>query len=83
MCGEMQDLEKLGRSLQESGKAEGIKALAESAEGQALGRRLDAKAIQDAARRGDSDALRAMLRQVLETDEGRRLADNVRRLMEK
>ena len=56
--------------------------LAESADGVKVGHMLDAKAVEDAARSGDSAALQKLLSQVLSTDEGRRLAENVRRLMQ-
>ena len=79
----MEDLESIGRALKRSGKADGIQKLAQSAEGQALGRMVDGQALQKAAQSADSQALRAMLGQVLNTDEGRRLAQQVRKLMEK
>lgn len=54
-----------------------LRAAAESPEaGKALAG-LDASAAEDALRRGDAAALRAMLDQVLRTAEGRRLAQAV------
>ena len=79
----MQDLEALGRELQRRGKTGELKKLAESADGQRLGRMLDADRVREAARSGDGEALRKLLVGVLATDEGRRLAKQLRELMEK
>ena len=78
----MQNFESIGRELQRRGKTEGIKNLAESEDGKKLGRMIDAKAIENAARSGNSDALRSILGSVLGTEEGKRLAESVRRLMQ-
>ena len=43
---------------------------------------VDASAIERAAASGDSAALRSLLARVLSTDEGRRLAGEIRRVME-
>ena len=72
----------MGASWSARGKTERIKALAESDDGQRLGRMVDTHAVEEAARTGDADALRRMLTQVLSTDEGKRLAENVRRMMQ-
>ena len=55
----MQSFETLGRELERQGKTERIKALAESDDGQKLSRMLDTRAVEDAARSGDGEALRA------------------------
>ena len=78
----MQSFQELGRELERQGMTERIKALAESDDGQRLGRMVDTHAVEEAARTGDADALRRMLTQVLSTDEGKRLAENVRRMMQ-
>lgn len=78
----MQNFEQMGRELERRGKTDGIKKLAESADGKKLGSMIDPNAIEKAARSGDSAALRGMISAVLGTEEGRRLAENVRRLME-
>ena len=78
----MQNLETIGRELQRSGKAEEIRRLAASEDGQKLGRILDGKAVEQAATRGDAEALRSMLEQVLHTEEGKRLAKNIQTLMQ-
>lgn len=77
----MKSFEELGRELERRGKTEDIKRIAESEDGQKLGRMVDAGDVERAARAGDSAALQEMLRRVLSTDEGRRLAENVRKMM--
>ena len=79
----MQDLEQLRRELERQGKAEKLKALADSAEGQKIGKMVDAEKLSEAARTGDTAALRELLSRVLGTAEGRALAENVRKMMEK
>lgn len=79
----MQDLEALGRELQRRGKTGALKQLADSADGQRLGQMLDGEAVRRAAQSGDSEAMRKLLGGVLATEEGRRLAQQLRSLMEK
>ena len=79
----MQDLETMARELKKSGKAQGIRALADSADGQKLGQMIDAQAVEKAVKGGDSAALQQILRGVLSTAEGQRLAENIRKMMKK
>ena len=79
----MQDLETMARELKKSGKAQGIRALADSADGRRLGARIDGAAVEKALRSGDNEALRRILQGVLRSDEGQRLAENLRRMMQK
>lgn len=79
----MQNFEHLGKELERRGKTEAVKKLAESPEGQKLAGMIDALEIEQAARSGDGDALRRMLFTVLATPEGQKLAENVRKMMEK
>lgn len=79
----MQNLEHVARELQKSGKAEGFRALAESADGQKLGQMLDARAVEKAVKGGDSAALQEILKGVLRTAEGQRLAEGIRKMMQK
>ena len=79
----MQNFEQLGKELERRGKAEDIKKLAQSEESQRLAGMLDTGKLEQAAKSGDADALRAMLSAVLQTSEGQRLAENVRKMMEK
>lgn len=77
----MAKLEELGKELERSGKADALRRLADSEDGQRLARRLDTDALERAARGGDADALAALLRGVLGTPEGKRLAQSVEELM--
>ena len=79
----MQNFEHLGKELERRGKTEAVKKLAESPEGQKLAGMIDALEIEQAARSGDGDALRRMLSTVPATPEGQKLAENVRKMMEK
>ena len=79
----MQDLEALGKELQRRGKTGELKALADSADGRRLGRMLDAETIRKAAQSGDRQAMRQVLGSVLATEEGKRLAQQLKKLMEK
>ena len=78
----MKNFEDLGRELERRGKTDEIKRIAESEDGQRLGRMVNSADIERAAKSGDSAALQDMLRRVLSTDEGRRLAENVRKMMQ-
>ncbi len=80
---DMRSIEEIGRELERQGKTAGIKRIAESADGMKVSSMLDAKAVESAARSGDGEALKKMLERVLSTAEGRRLAEDVRRMMEK
>ena len=77
----MERLEELSRRLQRQGKDWQIRALAESGDGQKLGAMLDGKALEQAARSGDGEALRKLLSSVLATEEGQRLARQVQEVM--
>ena len=77
----MANLEALGKELERRGKTGDLKRLAESADGQKLGRMIDARAVEQAARSGDAAALSALLRSVLSTEEGRRLARQAENLL--
>lgn len=79
----MQNFEQLGKELERRGKAEDIKRLAQSEESRTLAGMIDAGKLQQAAKNGDTDALRDMLSSVLKTQEGQRLAESVRKMMEK
>ena len=78
----MQNFEALGRELERRGKTEQIRRLAESADGKSLGAMIDAEAVEKAARSGDGEALGRILRRVLSTGEGQRLAADIQKLMQ-
>ena len=77
----MQNFESIGKELERRGKTDGIKKIAESADGQKISRMIDPKAVESAAKSGDSEALRSILSSVLSTAEGQRLAESVKQLM--
>ena len=79
----MQDLESMARALQREGKTARIRALADSDDGRRLGQMIDAGAVEKALKGGDSAALQQILRGVLGTAEGQRLAESLRKVMEK
>ena len=78
----MKDLEKLGAELNKSGKGEKLKSIADSAEGKAISRMVDSARVEQAAKSGDTAALRDILSQVLSTDEGKCLAEKLKKAME-
>lgn len=77
----MADLEELGKALERRGKAGALRELAASEDGRRLAERLDTRALETAARSGDAAALAALLRGVLGTAEGKRLARQIEELM--
>ena len=79
----MKNFEEIDRELERQGKAEKLRALAQSAEGRKVGQMVDAEKLSRAAKNGDAAALKEMLERVLGTAEGRALAENVRKMMEK
>ncbi len=78
----MKDIEKLGEELRKSGRSDALMELAQSPDGRAVSRLVDAAALGRAAKSGDTAALQDILRGVLSTDEGRRLAENLRKAMQ-
>lgn len=79
----MQDLEKLRRELERSGRTEQLKTLAQSEEGRRLRSMVDAEAVAGALRNGDGAALQQQLSALLSTGEGQRLAERLKKLMER
>lgn len=79
----MQDWEALEKELERRGKAMALKKLADSPEGRQIGRMLDAKAFAQAVGSGDTTALKKLLGAALSSEEGKRLAQQLRQLMEK
>lgn len=78
----MQNFEALSRELERRGKTEEIKKIAQSSDGQRISSMLDPQAMEKAAQGGDTESLKNMLGKILETPEGRRLAESVRKMME-
>lgn len=71
------DLNKAAEELYKSGRADKLKGLADSEEAKRLTDMLDKEKVERAAMSGDGAALRDILRQVLTTDEGKRLAGRI------
>lgn len=69
----MQELEKLGQSLLGGEKGEALRNLAASAEGKALESRIGTERAEQAVRSGDAGQMRALLKDVLGTEEGQTL----------
>ena len=69
----MQELEKLGQSLLGGEKGEALRGLAASAEGRALEDKIGAARAEQAVRSGDAAQMRALLKDVLGTEEGQTL----------
>ena len=78
----MQNFEQLGRELERRGKTDQLKKLADSPESAKLAGMIDGSALGKAAKAGDSEALKKLLGSVLSTPEGKRLAENIRRMMD-
>lgn len=78
----MNDLENLGRRLEQSGRSDKLRQLADSSDGKAVSRMVDAEKVGRAAKSGDMAALRDILRGVLSTEEGKRLAENLKKAMQ-
>ena len=78
----MNSFEGMAHELERQGKGDALKRLADSEDGKRIGRMVDAEKLEKAAKDGDSRALREMLAGVLQTDEGKRLAESLRRLLQ-
>ena len=78
----MQNFEQLSRELERRGKTEEINKLAQSRDGQRISGMIDPQAVEKAARGGDTESLKNMLGRILETPEGKRLAESVKKIME-
>ncbi len=79
----MKDLETVAKELAASGRRGELEALASSADGQKLGGMIDGAALEKAVKSGDTAALKSALARLMETPEGRRLAQDVGRIMGK
>lgn len=78
----MKMIDDMERKLQQSGKMDQVRNIAQSSDAQRLGERLDAQKIEQAVSSGDSNALRNVLLEVLGTGEGKRLAQQLGNIME-
>lgn len=78
----MQDWGSLEKELRRSGREEALKKLADSSDARRVAGTLDAEAVRRAAQRGDAEALKQLLGGALATEEGKRLALQLRQLLE-
>lgn len=78
----MQNFEQVNRELEQRGKADRVKQLAQSPDSAKLAGMIDNSALGRAAKAGDAEALKKLLGSVLSTPEGKRLAENIRRMMD-
>jgi len=77
----MKNIEDMERKLIESGKADKVRAIADSKDGQSLLKKLDANKVERAVQSGDSEALRSILLEALRTGEGQRIAKQLEQTM--
>lgn len=77
----MKNLSDMEQELIRSGKADKVRAIADSVDGQRLLQRLDTDKVERAVQSGDSEALRSVLLDVLRTGEGQRLAKQLEKTM--
>lgn len=76
------EFKQVERELSQSAKS-GLNAAVNSPEGQAVARQIDDTALREAAKRGDTAALKQMLAEVLSSPEGRALAEKVQKAVGK
>lgn len=75
------DIEKITSELERIGKADKLRKLADSEDCRALGAKLNADELAKAVASGDSNAIGGILRQVLSTEEGKRMAQKINEAM--
>ena len=73
----MQNLETLGKDFLQGEKGKRLESVVNSPEGKRLEQQLDPAAVEKAARSGDPAQIRALLQQVLATEEGKALAQKL------
>ena len=78
----MLDLERVNAEIERSGTKDRVKSLADPAEGRAVSRMRAPAAVEMAAKSGDTAALQSILSDVLSTDEGKRLAERLKKAMQ-
>lgn len=79
----MKNFSEMEQELLRSGKAEQMRAIADSPDGQRLLQRLDSSRVEQAVQSGDPVVLRSLLMEVLRTGEGQRLAKQISEAMGK
>ena len=76
------DIGKYSEALLKGKNSELLQKLAQGPEGRKIAQSVDMQAMEQAAQRGDTKALSAMLRTVLATPEGQRLAAQVKKAVQ-
>lgn len=71
--------EEQARDLMKSEAGKSLQSLMNSETGARLAQSLDGAAVEQAARSGDPKALSALLKNILETPEGKNFAEQVRK----
>ena len=74
------DISKFADSEKIRGRERELKKLADSADGEKIKQMVDGAALQKALDRGDTAALQSTITQVLKTDEGARLMEQLQQL---
>lgn len=77
----MNDLEQLAKELRNSPKATELAQIAASRDAKKLERMIDGAALEQAMKNGDTAALRKTISSLLATGEGKRLAQDLQKLM--
>ena len=77
------DAEKLARELERDRRGEALRRLGSSPAGKKLEGMIDGAALQKAFQSGDAAALKKILGELLATPEGRALAENVGRIIDR
>ena len=78
----MVDPNTLAKEMEKKGTMQAVKRLADSEEAAALARTLNQTQLRTAAEKQDPEVMKAVLQQLLATEEGRRLAQKVKAAME-
>ena len=73
----MEEWEKLGDRWLSGKDADAVRGLADSGEARRLREKISPARAEQALRSGDPEQVKALLRQILETPEGRALAERI------
>lgn len=73
------DIGKYSQAILSGKNSDVLQKLADGPDGQKIAKLVDVSALEQAAQKGDTAALSAMLRKVLTTPEGQRLAEQVKK----
>jgi hypothetical protein len=79
----MRDIESMGKELLKGADTQKLKAIAVSENGKKISQMVDQGELERAAKTGDTAALQRILHQVLSTNEGKQLADQLSKAVQK